>query len=868
MAEHLNGTIVPGHGPTPTTLMLVGERPGEDEAYNREPFTGPSGQEQDRHLLKAGISASSYYKTNVVKDYLHGNPDPLPWEIGRDSGTLLRELSEVRPTIVGAVGRFATRWFLGPQSMETCHGMCYRASKPGWTGWVVPLYHPAAGMYNNNLQPTIAFDYRRLGAYVKGKLPLTESTDQYPTPDYQEITTCDELIKVLDHWNGLPIAVDTEGSAKQPWSLSFSWKPGAAYVIRPQTDAMEGFICFTTENNPLFVFHNSLHDVSVLRAMGIQSHWYKYTDTMIMAYQLQVEPQGLKQLARRWAGMDMSSYPEIVRTANDQIAWDYLTTLYAESRWPDGGIRHDFEGGTIKRKRPWSLNRYLKRLFDDYTTGKVSVSDFRDRWSKWHPQTTLPAIQEYGDMPEATLDDVPLHEAITYSARDADATIRIYPALKSLCDSMNLATSLQSDFNAVPIIEFMQSEGMAVNVPGFRDVSDELLGMLLNIHQEVEDRLGSFTNLNSSDQIADLFYNQWDGIPEPPRRTDSGKPSLNEAGLSTISVNLDHIPNPTSEQQNAFWLIDKTLDYRGILKLRNTYAEKIPLYAHSDGRLHPNLRITKVITGRLSAFKPNVLAIPTRDELAKLIKRNFHARPGYSLGTWDFSGIEMRVMAHMSQDPILLENFHKGIDQHSRTASMIFGKPMDQIDKHTERFPAKTMGFLIIYGGGPMTLQANLKKVGLDWTLDRCEELITMYLDIHRGVRAYMKRQILSCRRYGYSETQLGRKRLLPGIWSEHKYVRLEAERAAINFPIQGTAQEIIKEAMAQLWAILPDLWRDGIDLRPLLQIHDELLNEFPTHLWDTVDALMVAVMENCWQLDVPLVVGGDYGDTWAEVDK
>jgi DNA polymerase I-like protein with 3'-5' exonuclease and polymerase domains len=806
-------------------------------------------REQERHLLKGGVS-------NYQIAYL-------------DEQSHLHEMPK-HPEVIATVGAGVTRHFLGPRSMEISHGMVYHSTS--WDCPIIPLYNPVAGMYNNNLQPTIHWDYKRLGAYLSGKLPMVENTDQFPTRqdcEYRELTTCEELIAVTDQWASQPIAVDTEGSAARPWSLSFSWKPGTAYVIRPGTDAMDGFICFVAENSPLFIFHNSLHDVSVLRALGIQSQWYTYEDTMIMAYQLQVEPQGLKQLSRRWAGMSMSSYPEIVAEANDQIAWDYLTTLYGESSWPTTPPRTDFEGGQLKKKRPWPLNRYLKRLFDDYTNGKVEVSDFRGRWDKWHVGCKLPALEAYGPMPEATLDDVPLDVAIQYSARDADATIRIYPQLKAMCDLMKLQTSLESDFAVVPMIEFMQSEGMAVNVSGFKEVSDELLGMLLNIHEEVEGRLGTFKNLNSSDQIADLFYNTWEGqIPEPPRRTETGKPSLNEAGLSTIRVNLDTIRKPTPEQQDAFWLIDKTLDYRGILKLRNTYAEKIPLFVHGDGRLHPNLRITKVITGRLSAFNPNVLAIPTRDELAKLIKRNFISKEGYSLGTWDFSGIEMRVMAHMSQDPILLENFHKGIDQHSRTASMIFGKPMDQIDKKTERFPAKTMGFLIIYGGGPMTLQANLKKEGLDWPLDKCEELIEMYLDIHKGIRSYMKQQVLFCRRYGFSETHRGRKRLLPGIWSEHKYVRLEAERAAINFPIQGTAQEIIKEAMAQLWAMLPSLWDDGIDLRPLLQIHDELFCEFPTNQWEVIDPLMVNLMENCWKLDIPMIVGGDYGPNWAEVDK
>jgi len=243
--------------------------------------------------------------------------------------------------------------------------------------------------------------------------------------------------------------------------------------------------------------------------------------------------------------------------------------------------------------------------------------------------------------------------------------------------------------------------------------------------------------------------------------------------------------------------------------------------------------------------------------------------------TFDYSGIEMRIMAHFSQDPRMLENFAKGVDQHTWTASQIWGIPMDQVDPRTQRFPAKTMGFLIIYGGGPYTLRANLAKAGLDWPLDRCDELIAQYLDLHHGVRDFMKAQALSCRRLGLARTLLGRIRYLPGIHSPNEHVQREAERQAINHPIQGTAQEVIKRAMARIhhaldWDLLNQKGKDELTpVWPLLQVHDEILFEVHEDWAGALGELVPMEMVQAGQdlgLSVPLTVDQGLGDSWDEL--
>jgi DNA polymerase-1 len=482
-------------------------------------------------------------------------------------------------------------------------------------------------------------------------------------------------------------------------------------------------------------------------------------------------------------------------------------------------------------------------------------------------------VEVCGPVPNATLADVPFDDAIYYASRDPDATLRLDPILTAMTASMGLEQSLAIDHGAIPMIEHMQTHGMACDTKVLRDFSEELQGDLDRIGYEAQKILsGDFINLNSGDQLAALFYNEWKdkGIPWPKYTTESGRPKMDESALQTIKVELEALNRRNPYQQGCIDLIDLTLDYRERLKLKTTYADPVAdkVDASGDGRLHSQFRITRVVSGRLSATKPNVLAFPSRTELGRRIKGAFHASPGHVLHTADYSGIEMRVMAHMSKDPLMCQVFKEGRDLHGETASRIFGKPVDQVDKMTERYPAKSMGFLIIYGGGASTLQDNLKEVGLDWDFQTCDDLINEWLKVYKGVARFMQAQKEYARRHGYVKTMHGRIRYLPGIWSDITSVQREAQRMAINHPIQGTAQEIIKIAMAKLWPLIQELWEDEISVHPLLQIHDELIHEIQEEFLEAVDALIIDTMEKAVTLSIPIKVGSAYGHTWQDLDK
>jgi DNA polymerase-1 len=593
-----------------------------------------------------------------------------------------------------------------------------------------------------------------------------------------------------------------------------------------------------------------------------------------MAYQLQIEPQGLKPLAKRHCGMTMKDYNDLVAPVEGQLVWDWLKKAQEHDFGP-AEERLKWKGGKYSISKGWTINRKIIRLLQDLDIGKAIPSEVKKKRilkkDGWHTDDLAKVEAIVGPLPDAHLQDVPLDAAIEYASKDPDATLRVHPILKDMCSVMSLDKSLEIDINVIPMIEHMQTHGIQCDTQYLKDFSEELQRGLDRLTYEAGKITNRFINLNSGDQMAAQFYTRnWSGIPIPKYKTESGRPKMDEAALKTIKVELEAKSYRTEVQDKVIRLIDFALDYREHLKLKTTYADPIAkiVDASGDGRLHSNFRITKVVSGRLSATQPNVLAFPSRTELGKRIKAAFHASHGHTMGTWDYSGIEMRVMAHLSQDPLMMKVFQEGRDLHSETASAIFGKPIDQIDKMTERYPAKSMGFLIIYGGGASTLQDNIKVVGLDWPLDKCEELIQEWLKVYGGVKKFMDHMEAYAKRHGFVRTMHGRIRYLPGICSEVYRVQQEARRMAINHPIQGTAQEIIKIAMAKLWPILQELWTDGFSIHPLLQIHDELVMEFEDGIWDFVNQLMVDTMEGAVELSVPVKVGGDSGQTWKDLDK
>ncbi|PKO73367.1 MAG: DNA polymerase I, partial [Betaproteobacteria bacterium HGW-Betaproteobacteria-17] len=431
-------------------------------------------------------------------------------------------------------------------------------------------------------------------------------------------------------------------------------------------------------------------------------------------------------------------------------------------------------------------------------------------------------------------EQVAIERASEYAAEDADVTLRVRDAL-----APQIAASSKLEFVyrqiELPVAEIlfrMERTGVLLDRNLLAVQSGELGRKMLDLEQRAFQEAGQPFNLGSPKQIGDILFTQ-KGLPVV-KKTPGGAPSTDEETLALLA--LDH---PIARA---------ILDYRGMAKLKSTYTDKLPQMVHPQtGRLHTSYSQATAVTGRLSSAEPNLQNIPARTAEGRRIREAFIAPPGHLLVSADYSQIELRIMAHLSDDPGLLHAFAHDLDIHTATASEVFGVPLDEVSKDQRRM-AKVINFGLIYGMSAFGLasQLNLERSAAQAYIDR-------YFARYPGVADYMQRTREAARSQGYVETVFGRRLYLPEINAKNPQRRQGAERAAINAPMQGTAADLIKLAM-----IAVQRWIDGAKLesRLLLQVHDELILEVPKHELDRVRAELPGHMCNVAALKVPLRVG------------
>jgi DNA polymerase-1 len=298
------------------------------------------------------------------------------------------------------------------------------------------------------------------------------------------------------------------------------------------------------------------------------------------------------------------------------------------------------------------------------------------------------------------------------------------------------------------------------------------------------------------------------------------------------------------------------IEYRELDKLKSVYTDALPHQIAEDGRIHCLLNQTVAATGRLSSSDPNLQNIPIRTELGRRIRRAFVAEKGSKIISADYSQLELRLLAHITQDEVMLEAFQNGEDIHSRTARLVFGAKTDEELKEARRF-AKIVNFAIAYAIEPWGLS---QRVGI--TRQEARKVIDDYYNTYKGVRRYMEEVPLRAREHGYVRSIYGRIRPLPGITDRNANIRKAAEREAINMPIQGTASDIVKIAMLK---VDEEFKREGVEAKLLMQVHDELLVETPANVADRVAEILKHEMESAVSLDVPLVVDVGIADNWMD---
>ncbi|MEQ1662645.1 MAG: DNA polymerase I [Thiobacillus sp.] len=438
-------------------------------------------------------------------------------------------------------------------------------------------------------------------------------------------------------------------------------------------------------------------------------------------------------------------------------------------------------------------------------------------------------------------DEVALEQAGEYAAEDADVTLRVRDALApqiAASDKLEFVYR-QIELPVAEILYRMERNGVLLDKQLLAIQSGELGKKMLELEQRAYQEAGQPFNLGSPKQIGEILFTQKQ-LPVI-KKTPGGAPSTDEETLEQLA--LDH---PIARA---------ILDYRGMAKLKSTYTDKLPLMIHPQtGRVHTSYSQATAVTGRLASSDPNLQNIPARTAEGRRIREAFIAPPGNVLVSADYSQIELRIMAHLSDDAGLLTAFAEDRDIHTATAAEVFGVPLDQVIPDQRRM-AKVINFGLIYGMSAFGLasQLNLERSAAQAYIDR-------YFARYPGVADYMQRTRESARRQGYVETVFGRRLYLPEINAKNPQRRQGAERAAINAPMQGTAADLIKLAMIAVQG-----WLDAEKLssRLLLQVHDELILEVPERELDCVRAELPGKMCDVAVLKVPLRVGVGSGANW-----
>ena len=840
---HQNCTApVPSIGSPNAAVMLVGESPGFNEDREGIPFTGMAWQDLERYLDLADLSRETVWITNTTKCYKKGikyeDTDPCfeTW--------FPQEVELVKPRVIVAMGALAIQRVLGEPDATVTEHHGYPEWSDRFNCWVLPTYHPSAGQHNTRLVPALIEDFKTLR---RAKL---DDIKERPVDAHEGKETYTTLLEIppVNLLVGADIETDPSGKF---WCGSLSPAPGVGIVTFEALGMQEPF-----EAAEGVIFHNGLYDIPKLMVNGVfVGDGVELHDTFILAHILELDGLGLKALARRLVGMAMKDYRKVVAPAQDQMMKEYLElaleSAAAASQAPVWVIETDPKTKflTTRVKKPQPMKRKIAKALT--TPGRDLVKAWKD-WAKEGQVEGL--VEELGPPEQAYLAHVPRTTAVRYSARDPDATRRIFYPLYQQVKEAGLDRAYQIDMDAMPMVASMVANGLQVDVDHLRRSSKEV-GVRIDLKlQECWEIADKMFNPNSTDQVARILFDEI-GL-EVKGYTKSDEPSTQDEFLRPLAK--DH-PLPGA-----------VVEYRKLVKLKTSYIDPYISMVGPDGRLHCEYGM--VVTGRYMTKNPNLMALPKRSDDAKLLRDAFVARPGYVLAEWDLSQIEMRVLAHVSKDPVMLEAYLNDLDLHTKTAAVMFRIEESLVQKRLHRLPAKVVNFGIPYGLTEMGLMVQLESEapGL-WTIGDVRGFLGAHRNTHPGVYVYQDAQVAMAKRKGYVEDIAGRRRSMPEIRSPFSWVRREAERQSYNFPIQAGALEIMKVAMARLWQkygpSVVGVRRNRDDVYWLQQAHDALVAEVPEDKIDRIGKEVLEILENSWPLDIPVKSSFHYAKRLGDME-
>lgn len=897
--------FVPPFGKQPCKWMCIGEAPGQDEAFNKKPFCGRAGQEQQQHLIRNNLLQSQFRLANIYPIYQAGNPDPTPDQISQYTPYLIDEIHQTNPSLIVAVGRYAARWFLGESvELDDVHGIpqrpgsldASRASRAPSHCTILPVIHPASVFYGDDAQQAksrmlVMWDYSQVAETIKlinSNQPIPYPIDEYAGREiYSDVNGGDLSALLSPSWTHPDeieyISIDTEDD----FSIQVSWKPGTAYTLRLcQPDLQTGISAFQSiidngvgrgqsKRKLEVITHDAdtprgcLYDTMKCLEVGLDLRRAKLFNTMYNLRLYRVEPAGLKPASYRFCGMRLHPYNDLIAGIGKDKQLAYLRhILDLADFWPDTWTtpttRQVFENdGTSQLYTPESITTTVSRIISDVESGKIDkdgepVDPYR-RWykigSKWKIGRELrkPIEDVLGVMPTATLNDVPLDDAIRYASTDADATGRLSIKLKLRNLQLGLDQTMADAMEAIPMFFAMQENGMYASRAKFEDLHSFCQSGMSEIGAKISTTYfdcQSF-NSNSTPQVGELLLRR---NLKPSKWTKDRKPSASKKSIEQFR-----------HKDPAIGLL---FDWKELEHIDSSFRRPLLDTFPDNADYHDvktTIQIAHTETRRPSSRDPNLLNIPDKTDVGKMVRACFVCRPGEKLVAADLSQIELRCFAHDSGSKFLARKFLSGADIHMETAIEVFGT---NTPTSTQRKAAKTINFGILYGQQKWGLYDQLRMRGLDqYSMEEGEKLRLEVLRLF-GADLYFKAQVKQARNQGYVKDISGMRHYLPNLYIRDDKLRSEAERQVISYLIQSMAQWMIQKSMGHLMKEVWSMQDADLNIKPRLQVYDELIFSCDEELVDMLSETIVdSLVNHCGvKLRVPVLAEAKVGDSWDQL--
>ena len=663
-------------------------------------------------------------------------------------------------------------------------------------------------------------------ATIVTQTPIALNLDDCQVSQYnrQEVT---ELFRELEFFSLLPKLPEVETAEmapEPPAQVETKPIPERAYHIINTTLALDELLNHLSTKSFAFDL-----ETTSLNAMSAQLVGISLSSTPGEAYYIPVGHVG-------WGQVEQLPLEQVIERLKPLLEAPNLAKLAHNGKY-DMTVLAEY-GVTVN-------NLTFDTMLAAYLLGEKSLGLKALAFSRLGIEMTPITALIGSGTKQLSMSQVEVKQAADYACADADMTGQLTELLKAELHQQGLWQLFSEvEMPLVPVLISMERNGVALDTDLLRQMSHRLGEQLLKLEAEIYNWVGHQFNINSPQQISSILFEELK-LPSA-RKTKSGFFSTDASIIEGL--------------RGAHPIVDNLLQYRHLAKLKSTYIDALPsLISPKTGRVHTSFNQTRTATGRLSSSEPNLQNIAVRDELGKQIRQAFIAPPGSCLLAGDYSQIDLRVLAHLSQDKSLLRAFHRDEDIHAATAAQLFGVDTSQVTPDMRRL-AKTVNFGVIYGMSDYGLEQ-----ATELSREEATQFITSYFAQYPGVEQYLESTKQQARNTGYVQTLLGRRRYIPEVNSSNRQLREAAERMAINMPVQGTSADIIKVAMINLYR---EMEKRQLKSKMLLQVHDELIFEVPRDEIEEMRQLVPEIMSTALKLGVPLKVDIKTGANWGEMES